>query len=409
MIQSFQKDYYIGCDAMLADNIRNYRKQFNLSQDELAEKIGVSRQSVSFWENGQTQPTIDNIVTLANVFNVSTDALLDNHQTANVPEPEKPKAAEPGKHEDAKDETRLIVAIYATAILIIIVVILGAIRFFTRTDGSEPDAVGNNGATSSATAVSPAPAEDKFNIFDFFANLGNTVETMEDWSFQYNDGTKDYSLFFALCDDKGKHVTSKVNVNIRIVNSAGETVFEGTRNITEADFGYYSRKDEESQLLANLRIPASEISPGKAVDGTVYFTVYKDGVWQFDECNCEIYRDLPIKDFHIVTENLPAEVTLYSYDGSVQSKFVISSVDCQTDSDILSTAKVIISGVKTYGSGGDVDFIGYKLYDSEGFMVHTGAVSLASLKSGDKFRDDSILLYDIIPGEPYTLEFSSFN
>lgn len=49
---------------MISDNIRNYRKANNLSQDELAEKLGVSRQSISLWENGQTQPTLDNIIAL---------------------------------------------------------------------------------------------------------------------------------------------------------------------------------------------------------------------------------------------------------------------------------------------------------------------------------------------------------
>ena len=63
---------------MLADNIKKYRKLNNMSQDDLAEKLGVSRQSISLWETGQTQPTIDNIVALAKVFSVSADALLDN-------------------------------------------------------------------------------------------------------------------------------------------------------------------------------------------------------------------------------------------------------------------------------------------------------------------------------------------
>ena len=39
---------------MLSDNIRNFRKKNNMSQDELAEKLNVSRQSVSLWETGQT-------------------------------------------------------------------------------------------------------------------------------------------------------------------------------------------------------------------------------------------------------------------------------------------------------------------------------------------------------------------
>ena len=61
---------------MLSDNIRNYRKKNNMSQDELADKLNVSRQSVSLWENGQTQPTIDNIIALSKILNVSANELL---------------------------------------------------------------------------------------------------------------------------------------------------------------------------------------------------------------------------------------------------------------------------------------------------------------------------------------------
>ena len=60
----------------ISDNIRNLRKASNMSQDELAEKLGVSRQSVSLWETGQTQPTIDNIVALAKIFGTTSDAIL---------------------------------------------------------------------------------------------------------------------------------------------------------------------------------------------------------------------------------------------------------------------------------------------------------------------------------------------
>lgn len=60
----------------ISDNIRNFRKASNMSQDELAEKLGVSRQSVSLWETGQTQPTIDNIVALAKIFGTTSDAIL---------------------------------------------------------------------------------------------------------------------------------------------------------------------------------------------------------------------------------------------------------------------------------------------------------------------------------------------
>lgn len=67
---------------MLSDNIKNFRKQINMSQDELAERLGVSRQSISLWETGQTQPTIDNIIALSKIFNVSSDVLLGNGEVS---------------------------------------------------------------------------------------------------------------------------------------------------------------------------------------------------------------------------------------------------------------------------------------------------------------------------------------
>ena len=61
---------------MLCDNIRKYRKINGMSQDELAERLEVTRQSISLWETGQTQPSLENIVALSKLFNVSTDELL---------------------------------------------------------------------------------------------------------------------------------------------------------------------------------------------------------------------------------------------------------------------------------------------------------------------------------------------
>ena len=73
-------EYFIisvkGVENMIGDNIKKYRRENNISQEELAEKIGVTRQSISLWENNQTQPSIYNIVVIAKVFNLSTDDLL---------------------------------------------------------------------------------------------------------------------------------------------------------------------------------------------------------------------------------------------------------------------------------------------------------------------------------------------
>ncbi len=58
------------------EKIQYYRKKLGLSQEELGQQLLVSRQTVSLWENGQTAPTIDNLIRLKEIFGVSVDELL---------------------------------------------------------------------------------------------------------------------------------------------------------------------------------------------------------------------------------------------------------------------------------------------------------------------------------------------
>ncbi|WP_196139020.1 helix-turn-helix domain-containing protein [Aliikangiella sp. G2MR2-5] len=61
---------------ILADKIIKLRKQFGWSQEELAEKMGVSRQSVSKWESTNSIPDLNKIIMMAEIFGVTTDYLL---------------------------------------------------------------------------------------------------------------------------------------------------------------------------------------------------------------------------------------------------------------------------------------------------------------------------------------------
>ena len=60
---------------ILADKIIELRKRAGYSQEELAEKLGVSRQSISKWEGAQSIPDMNKILALADLFGVSTDHL----------------------------------------------------------------------------------------------------------------------------------------------------------------------------------------------------------------------------------------------------------------------------------------------------------------------------------------------
>jgi len=60
----------------IANRLFELRKQKNLSQEELAEKIGVSRQAVSKWERAESSPDTNNLIELARLYEISLDELL---------------------------------------------------------------------------------------------------------------------------------------------------------------------------------------------------------------------------------------------------------------------------------------------------------------------------------------------
>ena len=62
----------------LAEKMIELRKQNGLSQQDLADRLGVSRQAISRWETGAVQPLADSVKSLAQVFQVSTDYLLND-------------------------------------------------------------------------------------------------------------------------------------------------------------------------------------------------------------------------------------------------------------------------------------------------------------------------------------------
>lgn len=67
---------------MLSEKIKSMRKKAGMSQEKLAEKIGVSRQAITKWETNAGTPDIENLVAISSLFNVSVDELLSNEINA---------------------------------------------------------------------------------------------------------------------------------------------------------------------------------------------------------------------------------------------------------------------------------------------------------------------------------------
>ena len=164
---------------MISDNIRNYRKANNLSQDELAEKLGVSRQSISLWENGQTQPTLDNIIALAKIFHITSDALLSSESSETVSEPaESAKTEQTGEEEPPKRKKPWLIPVIAAAAAVLL---LGAVLFavlHARQQTSAPEEESSDSsdvqAQSSENEDSTDSAEDPSGDTDGIESIADT-------------------------------------------------------------------------------------------------------------------------------------------------------------------------------------------------------------------------------------------
>ena len=66
----------------LGTQIKKYRQELQISQEELADRVYVSRQTISNWENDNVLPSVEMLIKMADFFGVSTDFLLGRTPTS---------------------------------------------------------------------------------------------------------------------------------------------------------------------------------------------------------------------------------------------------------------------------------------------------------------------------------------
>ena len=119
------------------DKLMKLRKENSLSQEELAEKLGVTRQTISKWELGQTTPDMDKLSQISNAFGVTVDELLNETEDIN----------QNNSVKDTKKKGKNIIIIVLVAV---IMVLLGFAIFTVFTDGNKEN---NNQAQSKNTGI----------------------------------------------------------------------------------------------------------------------------------------------------------------------------------------------------------------------------------------------------------------
>lgn len=110
------------------DNLQNLRKSKKMSQEKLAEKVDVSRQSISKWERGESYPTMNNIMTLCEIFHCNINELVQESLTdINSLDEEIKMSVVKFKAEKQKKMKGISKAIYVTARIGKIAVVMSAI------------------------------------------------------------------------------------------------------------------------------------------------------------------------------------------------------------------------------------------------------------------------------------------
>ena len=110
------------------ENLKHLRKVNKMSQEKLAEKVGVSRQSVSKWETGESYPEMSNILALCSIFRCTINHLVnDNIIDSNLLDDEIKMSVVKFKEKEQKKMKGLSKAIYVIARILKSIVIVGAV------------------------------------------------------------------------------------------------------------------------------------------------------------------------------------------------------------------------------------------------------------------------------------------
>jgi len=121
---------------VLNNKLLELRKKKGLSQLELAEQVGVSRQAISRWEVGSAIPSTENLVFLSRLYGVSVDYLLNDDET-------KENASCPTRETEEKNtagqKRSFVWLILAIVILIVVFVVIGIAKW--RSEESVPSGV----------------------------------------------------------------------------------------------------------------------------------------------------------------------------------------------------------------------------------------------------------------------------
>lgn len=147
-----------------ANRLYELRKKHSLSQEELAEKLGVSRQAVSKWERSEASPDTDNLIALAKLYNLSLDELIYGEK-----EGEKQENGDEGNSESPADDGTIFIDVEKENKKVKI----GPMGIVVENDEGETVKIGFNGIHINASDDDDDDDDDDFDNEDVIIEDGH--------------------------------------------------------------------------------------------------------------------------------------------------------------------------------------------------------------------------------------------
>ena len=218
-------------------------------------------------------------------------------------------------------------------------------------------------------------------------------------SVNHDDQKKEFKITFTFQDkNETTYLKAPAVVEITIVNDDNETVYSANKILRASDYN-------GSQAV--VKIKDSEIKGGKNTYGEISIKVYNTGYFSFDANTSRIYGELPLEGIKVQLPALPQTIHEYDYKNNIESSVKITNITYELYND--DSVKFYVTGEKLYDAEGkghsSSTKIGWKLYDSEGYIIDSGTFYSPGIKMGEKFKNEDFRSYDqVTPGGSYRLE-----
>lgn len=223
-------------------------------------------------------------------------------------------------------------------------------------------------------------------------------------SIEHDDTNSRFILHFTFEDSSYDEIAAPAVVEIKIINDDDLVVYSAVKIVTMNDFSMWTKNDNR-YLLATIYINDDEITQGLNDDGKIYFTIYNEGYFSFEEASLTIRSSLPLLPVTITLPEIPQTINYYNYSGTLASSCNITDISYEFNGSLF---YIYFTGEKTYDKDGenhnDYCYIGYKLYDSEGYVIKSGNVMTDQMTVGEKFKNVKLYFSEAERGQTYRLE-----